>query len=137
MVRIATHPDYQRMGYGSRALQLLIDYYSGIMTSLLDDHNCDGVVRDEEELCEEECLLKEVISPRHSLPPLLSELQDRRPEELDYIGVSFGLTSDLLRWVLFRSILMRCFLFVWSLQVLVQTSVPSSLPPANTSTLLW
>ena len=27
IVRIATHPEYQRMGYGSRALHLLQKYY--------------------------------------------------------------------------------------------------------------
>lgn len=29
MVRIATHPDFQGMGYGSRALELLLRYYQG------------------------------------------------------------------------------------------------------------
>lgn len=33
-VRIATHPDYQGMGYGSRALDLLEKYYEGQITSL-------------------------------------------------------------------------------------------------------
>ena len=33
-VRIATHPDYQSMGYGSRALELLEKYYEGGLTSL-------------------------------------------------------------------------------------------------------
>lgn len=96
VVRIATHPDYQRMGYGTRALQLLIDYYSGNMTSLLENHG-DGANEEEEVACESEGLLKEVIGPRRSLPPLLTELEDRRPETLHYIGVSFGLTSELLR----------------------------------------
>lgn len=29
VVRIATHPDFQGMGYGSRALRLLLEYYQG------------------------------------------------------------------------------------------------------------
>lgn len=29
VVRIATHPDFQGMGYGSRALELLLRYYQG------------------------------------------------------------------------------------------------------------
>ena len=29
VVRIATHPEYQKMGYGSRALHLLKEYYEG------------------------------------------------------------------------------------------------------------
>jgi N-acetyltransferase 10 len=29
IVRLATHPDYQRMGYGTRAIQLLEKYFQG------------------------------------------------------------------------------------------------------------
>ena len=29
IVRIATHPDYQNMGYGRRAMELLKNYYEG------------------------------------------------------------------------------------------------------------
>ena len=29
MVRVAVHPDLTRMGYGSRALQILTHYYQG------------------------------------------------------------------------------------------------------------
>jgi len=34
VVRIATHPDYQKMGYGSRCLDLLRAYYEGKVVSL-------------------------------------------------------------------------------------------------------
>lgn len=34
VVRIATHPDFQGMGYGSRALQLLLDYFEGRLPNL-------------------------------------------------------------------------------------------------------
>lgn len=33
VVRIATHPDYQNLGYGTRAIQLLHDYYAGKVVS--------------------------------------------------------------------------------------------------------
>ena len=42
-------------------------------------------------------LIEEVIAPKKNLPPLLSKLSERQAEKLDYLGVSFGLTSDLLR----------------------------------------
>lgn len=32
------------------------------------------------------------------MPPLLQRLSERKPETLDYLGVSFGLTKDLLRF---------------------------------------
>lgn len=42
-------------------------------------------------------LLEEVISPRSNLPPLLLKLSERPAEQLDYLGVSYGLTAQLLR----------------------------------------
>jgi N-acetyltransferase 10 len=32
------------------------------------------------------------------MPPLLQRLTERKPENLDYLGVSYGLTSQLLRF---------------------------------------
>jgi hypothetical protein len=43
-------------------------------------------------------LLEESIKPRANLPPLLVNLEDRRPEKLHYLGVSFGLTQELFRF---------------------------------------
>ena len=31
------------------------------------------------------------------MPPLLQRLSERKPENLDYLGVSYGLTPSLLR----------------------------------------
>lgn len=44
IVRIATHPDYQGLGYGQRAMKLLKDYYEGKIASLNED---DDEKRDE------------------------------------------------------------------------------------------
>uniref|UniRef100_A0A673HRY3 RNA cytidine acetyltransferase n=1 Tax=Sinocyclocheilus rhinocerous TaxID=307959 RepID=A0A673HRY3_9TELE len=43
-------------------------------------------------------LLEEVVSPRKDLPPLLLKLSERRAERLDYLGVSYGLTPQLLKF---------------------------------------
>ncbi|KTG37363.1 hypothetical protein cypCar_00002094 [Cyprinus carpio] len=43
-------------------------------------------------------LLEEVVSPRKDLPPLLLKLNERRAERLDYLGVSYGLTPQLLKF---------------------------------------
>ncbi|CAL8078289.1 unnamed protein product [Calicophoron daubneyi] len=145
VVRIATHPEYQNLGYGTRALRLLYDYYSGNIpttdakrlgaeTSNVDLTRSDlgfstteqnarvaGEESDEEPIdqstgsdAENESLtgvpeserkntsflLTETIERRgpSSLPPLLSRLSERPPEELDYIGVSFGATPSLIRF---------------------------------------
>ncbi|XP_041366514.1 RNA cytidine acetyltransferase-like isoform X2 [Gigantopelta aegis] len=98
IVRIATHPDYQGMGYGSRALQLLQHYYEGKVPSLqetpddVDDHQITSLTDSDVNL------LKETPTPRKNLPPLLLKLSERRAEKLDYLGVSYGLTSNLLRF---------------------------------------
>uniref|UniRef100_T1IXW1 RNA cytidine acetyltransferase n=1 Tax=Strigamia maritima TaxID=126957 RepID=T1IXW1_STRMM len=92
VVRISTNPEYQKMGYGSRALEILSDYYEGKMISLDDD------VKDPEEIDtieDDEALLTEALVPRKKLPPLLIKLSERQPEKLDYLGVSYGLTSGL------------------------------------------
>ncbi|XP_014674261.1 PREDICTED: N-acetyltransferase 10-like [Priapulus caudatus] len=93
VVRIATHPDYQGMGYGSRALQLLQKYYEGKFPSLDDPpkETADTVGS------EVSNLLEEKLGPRKNLPPLLLKLSERPAERLDYLGVSYGLTSSLLR----------------------------------------
>ena len=39
IVRIATHPDYQGMGYGQRAMKLLQEYYEGKIVNLDEKDN--------------------------------------------------------------------------------------------------
>lgn len=87
------------MGYGSRALNLLSDYYQDKLTSLGESKaaTVDPVVAITTDDSEERGLLKETICPRSSLPPLLTKLSDRPPEMLDYIGVSYGLTPNLYK----------------------------------------
>lgn len=100
VVRIATHPNYQRMGYGKKAMQLLKSYYEGKFTSL--NENDSAVNNDDsegyEEINEEADLLTEIVKPRKKIPTLLKRLQERKPEALDYIGTSYGLTQELLKF---------------------------------------
>ncbi|XP_059191609.1 RNA cytidine acetyltransferase [Centropristis striata] len=97
VVRIAVNPDYQGMGYGSRALQLLQMYYEGKFPTMDEsshlNHNEITSVSSEAV-----SLLEEVITPRKELPPLLLKLSERRAERLDYLGVSYGLTTQLLKF---------------------------------------
>lgn len=111
VVRIATHPAMQGMGYGSRALQLLGQYYQGEITSLDEDfvEEQTAIAPEEEEEEEEGAdggddkeskhdhskLLTEKIEPRKGLPPLLVPLQQRRPERLHWLGVAFGISPGL------------------------------------------
>ena len=101
IVRIATSPEYIQMGYGSRALELLVDYYEGKFANLseeaaapetmarVSDAELAGMANDN--------LLHESIKVRDpkKMPPLFSFLDQRRPESLDYLGTSYGLTQPL------------------------------------------
>nr|XP_033784109.1 RNA cytidine acetyltransferase [Geotrypetes seraphini] len=97
VVRIAVHPDYQGMGYGSRALELLQMYYEGKFPCLEEK-----VIQRPKEITtissEAVSLLEEVVTPRKDLPPLLLKLNERSAEKLDYLGVSYGLTPKLLKF---------------------------------------
>ncbi|XP_016407019.1 RNA cytidine acetyltransferase-like [Sinocyclocheilus rhinocerous] len=97
IVRIAVNPDYQGMGYGSRALQLLQQYYEG-QFPLLDEQEQTTTSTITSVSSEVVSLLEEVVSPRKDLPPLLLKLNERRAERLDYLGVSYGLTPQLLKF---------------------------------------
>uniref|UniRef100_A0A452GYH4 RNA cytidine acetyltransferase n=1 Tax=Gopherus agassizii TaxID=38772 RepID=A0A452GYH4_9SAUR len=97
VVRIAVHPDYQGMGYGSRALTLLQMYYEGKFPCLEEEvtPKPKGIATVSSEAVS---LLEEVVTPRKDLPPLLLKLSERQAENLDYLGVSYGLTPRLLKF---------------------------------------
>ncbi|XP_067090614.1 RNA cytidine acetyltransferase [Osmerus mordax] len=97
VVRIAVNPDYQGMGYGTRALQQLQLYYEGRFP-FMDENSQTATSEITSVSSEAVSLLAEVLSPRKDLPPLLLKLTERRAERLDYLGVSYGLTSQLLRF---------------------------------------
>lgn len=99
VVRIATNPEYLSMGYGSRALQLLTDYFEGKFANLSesDSYPSDEMVRvTDAELANSNLLADDVrVRDIQAMPPLFGKLSERRPDDLDYLGVSFGLTSPL------------------------------------------
>lgn len=99
VVRIATNPEYISMGYGSQALKCLIEFYEGKSANLAEAENTDveEMVRITDAELEESTLLSDNVKVRdiHAMPPLFSKLSERRPQILDYVGVSFGLTSPL------------------------------------------
>lgn len=102
VVRIATNPDYTNMGYGSRALELLTEFYEGKFIALAETEpelevGMEPMVRVTDAELENSTLLKDDIKVREDakMPPLFARLSERRPTHLDYLGVSYGLTSPL------------------------------------------
>jgi N-acetyltransferase 10 len=118
IVRIATHPDAQKLGYGTRALELLLEHYSGktkkggVAVAVMeggkegkkdesDDEDEDEDEDDEEEEGEsmKKKLRHERVAPRKELPPLLTPVdQVKNAERLHWVGTSFGLTENLLNF---------------------------------------
>eukprot|EP00762_Andalucia_godoyi_P001119 ANDGO_01938.mRNA.1 RNA cytidine acetyltransferase len=98
VIRIATHPEYQKMGYGSRALNLMRDYYNGNFTSLDEEDAKTKKSSQASATAEGDSIQSEVIVPRKNLPPLLLKLSERRPEALHYLGVSYGITEPLFKF---------------------------------------
>jgi N-acetyltransferase 10 len=103
VVRIATYPNYQAMGYGSRALELLKEFYSGKFEdkaafAAAASANANDDKKDEDAVSSSGGLLQEVIKPKRLKQPLLSSLAERKAERLDYLGVSFGVTDQLYRF---------------------------------------
>jgi N-acetyltransferase 10 len=103
VVRIATNPDYVNSGYGSKALELLMDFYDGKFASLSEDVDMtaqDSMVRVTDAELTNASLLEDNIKVRDisKMPPLFAKLSEKKPANLDYVGVSYGLTQPLLKF---------------------------------------
>jgi len=104
IVRIATHPDVQKMGYGSRAIDLLIQYFQGAYSSSVGTAEEGTLGKDYEGAEQLDTsgsaleLRSEDVKPRAKLPPLLISLKERPAERLHWLGSSFGLTAQLLNF---------------------------------------
>lgn len=94
VVRIAAHPELLRAGYGSRALELLQRYYTGAIS--LDVATKPPPPPPARETPEEDHGAVEP-APR-TAGSLLTPLHERPYEPLDYLGVSFGVTTELFNF---------------------------------------
>ncbi|KAJ2377450.1 N-acetyltransferase 10 [Coemansia sp. RSA 2607] len=104
VVRIATHPDYAGMGYGSRALELLRDFYQGRCVPLGDrlppaaeEPGLPSLTAAELASAD---LTRDTLHVRDpsTLPPLFLRLSEKRAPHLHWLGVSYGLTQKLHRF---------------------------------------
>lgn len=99
VVRIATHPSAQKMGYGSRALELLSKFFEGQLIDLSNEEVQmeDFFLREgKQSRAEEED--NQGLKPKKKMKPLLKKLSEVRPPHLHYLGVSYGLTKELFRY---------------------------------------
>lgn len=104
IVRVATHPDVQKMGYGTKAIEMLIAHFQGeYQTEVLDagvfgnEGSIKGADTDAAD-SNEEGLQNEEITQKATLPPLLVPVSELPTEQLNWLGVSYGLTPELLNF---------------------------------------
>ncbi|CAB08603.1 rRNA/tRNA cytidine N-acetyltransferase [Schizosaccharomyces pombe] len=102
IVRIAVSPEHVKMGYGTRAMQLLHEYFEGKFISASEEFKAvkHSLKRIGDEEIENTALQTEKIHVRDAktMPPLLLKLSELQPEPLHYVGVSYGLTPSLQKF---------------------------------------
>ncbi|KAF8915395.1 DUF699-domain-containing protein [Mucidula mucida] len=100
VVRVAVSPEVANMGYGSRALHALNSYYSGELYSFSESESKQEHYPDPSVIEKTTSLESDIPKVRsaNSMPPLLQRLSERKPESLEYLGVSYGMTGQLLRF---------------------------------------
>ncbi|GET87681.1 hypothetical protein, conserved [Leishmania tarentolae] len=113
IVRIATHPALPRAGYGSRALFLLHQYYSGSISLTAAEpkaatmgRRCGASEADAPGQASNShdgddagsSAATAFLEPSSHVTNLLTPLIERPYELVDYLGVSFGLTTELLNF---------------------------------------
>lgn len=101
IVRVATHPNAQGRGYGTRALNLLIKYFEGQLLDV-DSMKVDEAkeikmraAKKQEEKVSGKGLKDEKLKPKKTVQPILQKLSERKPVPLHYLGTSFGVTKEL------------------------------------------
>ena len=91
----------------SRAIELLRRFYQGELHEGDTSDVEDEVDQDsgEDDMGDEQSGSgsgggsgSDVIRPRKNLPPLLVPLSDKRPERLHWLGVSFGISTQLFNF---------------------------------------
>ena len=99
IVRLATNPNYIGMGYGTQAIRALTEFYENMSVNLQEQEfaKTEEMVRVTEQEIADSSLLQDNIKVRdiRAMPPLFARLSEKRPPQLDYIGVSYGLTASL------------------------------------------
>lgn len=101
VVRIASHPAAARMGYGSRTLTLLRQFFEHDFPSSAPKLAWKtfmgaGQATDASQPVPE--TLQDSIKPRRQLPSLLKQAGELEPPSIQYLSVSFGLTKELFRF---------------------------------------
>lgn len=105
IVRIATNADLPRAGYGSRAMALLHQYYTGSISLVAAPKggaaaspHLTAKKANSATAADDDALEETTVAPKREIANLLTPLVERPHEVIDYLGVSFGLTTELFNF---------------------------------------
>ena len=89
-------------GLRTRAIELLEKYFQGDIVSI-SENDTPGSQPNKKERSDvldttTSKLREEKLSPEKNMPPLLTPLDQRTPERLHYLGVSYGVTTNLFNF---------------------------------------
>lgn len=100
VIRIASHPTATKMGYGSKALEILSKFFEGNLINLDDGKIVSelGLLRPVKTEEKGDNLTDESLKPRKKMQPILKKLTEIKPPLLHYLGVSYGLTKELFNF---------------------------------------
>lgn len=101
IVRIATHPDLQRLKYGTYALNQLVKFFKNNVRPEKASWSKDDSLQNEQVAGEnaDKCHLQFDVKLRKCpLPPLLVPIEKMMAPQIEWIGASFGLSHVLLNF---------------------------------------
>lgn len=92
VVRIAAHREATKLGYGSRALQLLTEFFENkfLAEKQIDLAQFLKISSKNDQFQE--------LAPKKGLPPLLKPVNELNPNAISYLSVSYGLTTELFKF---------------------------------------
>ena len=97
VIRIASHPGAARMGYGSRAMDLMRQFFKNELGGLNAKVTWSSFCSSEVNTISGETLDSQ-IQPKRQLPSLLKNVTDICPPDVNYLSVSYGLTKELFKF---------------------------------------
>lgn len=97
IIRIASHPAAARMGYGSRSIDILRQFFKNELIQVDHKISWEAFVNPQVNSMDNDALTAQIV-PKKQLPSLLKNACELNPPDIQYLSVSYGLTKDLFKF---------------------------------------